>query len=43
MPDIVASRQNQHNQQKQQTVKNEPQETNGEDGKTEKGKQISCI
>lgn len=33
MPDVVASRQNLQNQQKQQIVKNEPQETNGEEGK----------
>ncbi|RZF33732.1 hypothetical protein LSTR_LSTR014801 [Laodelphax striatellus] len=31
MPDIVASRQNQQNKQKQQTVKTEPQETNGDE------------
>lgn len=36
MPDVVASRQNQVNQQKiqnpSQIIKNEPQETNGEEG-----------
>jgi transducin (beta)-like 1 len=32
MPDVVASRQNQQNQQKQQIVKNEMQDTNGEEG-----------
>lgn len=32
MPDVVASRQNQINQQKQQ-VKTEVQDTNGEEGK----------
>ncbi|KAJ9600589.1 hypothetical protein L9F63_026272, partial [Diploptera punctata] len=31
MPDVVASRQNQQNQQKQQIVKNEMQDTNGEE------------
>jgi hypothetical protein len=34
MPDVVASRQNQQNQQKQQIVKNEMQDTNGEEGNT---------
>lgn len=29
MPDIVATRQNQQNQQKQQLIKSEPPETNG--------------
>lgn len=33
MPDVVASRQNQQNQQKQTTVRPEPTETNGEEGK----------
>jgi len=33
MPDVVASRQNQQNQQKQQIVKTELQDTNGEEGK----------
>ena len=32
MPDVVASRQNQLNQHKQQIVKNELQDTNGEEG-----------
>ncbi|PSN48133.1 F-box-like/WD repeat-containing protein TBL1XR1 [Blattella germanica] len=32
MPDVVASRQNQQNQQKQQIVKTEMQDTNGEEG-----------
>ena len=35
MPDVVASRQNQQNQQKQQIVKNELQDTNGEEGKVD--------
>jgi len=34
MPDVVASRQNQQNQQKQQIVKTELQDTNGEEGKS---------
>lgn len=32
MPDVVASRQNQQNQQKQAVVRPEPVETNGEEG-----------
>lgn len=33
MPDIVATRQNQQNQQKQQMIKSEPPEANGEEAK----------
>lgn len=33
MPDIVATRQNQQNQQKQQLIKSEPPEANGEEPK----------
>lgn len=33
MPDIVATRQNQQNQQKQQMIKSEPPEANGEETK----------
>jgi transducin (beta)-like 1 len=43
MPDVVASRQNQQNQQKQQIVKNEMQDTNGEEGNSLKCNFIFAI